>query len=426
MKVLVVDPDPATRRLVQRIVRRDMQGNVVEAESAFDALDLLEKERFDVALVSLELAGMTGVRLLEVMRAAPKTAAIPVLMLTTSGDEMTIRTLARLGVAGVLAKPVDESLMSRRLQRFADSMQAGSFHAYNNDPATGNDCILVIDGDSHFRHFALDALRGGRKILQASTGAAGVKAALVHRPSLAIIGQNIGLLDGTLLVRELRGTPLLRSMRILKLSSDGSEAVVPEGFDGLLPRTFVPENFRKALTALTGTQGPWARFVALYPGWLKDVSTGVDQVCGMMLGFEMKVVKSEAAIAAQVVRSVQVVTAVDRGLSLRFEIEASLEHARQATAAMAGLEPGEVTEEDACATMAELANIVTGRLRSALGEAGIVLNCSLPTTQTAERGLPVDANEQQQHLHFVSADGSMALHVVLEAGTTVEELTSVA
>lgn len=411
--------------MVQRIVKRDLNGRVYEAADAFDALEYLEKDTFEVVIVSLDLRAMSGTRLLELMRKVPQTAKLPVIMLSSRSDEATIRNLAQLGVAGVLAKPIDPALLSRRLQRFGASSDNSPFHAYNNDASHATETVLVVDGDANFRHFAADALRGGRRILQVNSGAAAVKSALVHRPGLAIVGQGIGLLDGSLFASEIRSIPSLSSMRIVKLSSDAAEAA-PPGFDGVVPRTFVPDVFRRAVGLVSGPQGPLTKFISMYPGLLRDITTGVEQVCGMMLGLEMRVEEAATPVTGAAVRSAQVVTAADRGLSLRFEVEGALAVATAMTSELAGIPEADVTQEDACATMAEIANIVTGRLRNALGEAGIILNCSLPSTRVADTGLTFEPQEQSRYLHYVSADGAIRLHVAVEASYRAEDLISVA
>ena len=413
--------------MVQRVVKREMQGTVVEASSGFLALEALETGLFNVVIISLDLHPMTGRHLLELMRSIERTRALPTIMLSTRSDAATIRSLVELGVAGVLAKPLDPALLSRRLWRFASAVAGSALLNVNaNDALHASETVLVVDGDVNMCHFVADALRGGRRILQMTSGAAAISSALVHKPGLAIIGQNIGLLDGPALVREIRALPSIASMRLIKLSPDPSETVPPEGFDGVVLRTFLPDVFRRAIAALAGAQGPFTKFLSAYPGLMGDITTGVEQVCGMMLGVEVAPVERTEPLTGASIRSVQIVTIADQKLSLRLEFESALSTAASMTAQLVGGTAADVTDEDACATIAEMANIVTGRLRNALGEAGLVLNCSLPSTRVADDGLSLEAQDETRHLHFASADGTMTLHVVAEAAFDAEDLVSAA
>jgi two-component system chemotaxis response regulator CheY len=423
VRILVVDSDPRTRDLIRRAVRRDLQGTTVDTESSFDALQLLEKEGFDLAIIELDLPVMNGIRLLEIVRGSSEIGSLPVVILAARASEATVRALLDLRVTGVLTKPLDPAMLSKRLVQWSQVVPATRV-AHREADAQWIETILVADGDPHFRHFATDALRGGRRIVQASTGATAMKLALLHRPLTALVGQNLGLLSADMLVSELRRIPSLGSMRIVAvMPKNASASFSAKGYDGVVIRTFVPDVFRKEVAAISRPIGPMTKLLATYPMLTADLSTAVAQVCGMMLQIEVDRVPSLDFGTDATIRSSQPVTLTDRGLVFQFEVESTVPDAAQMTAKMTGEDSKQVSSESACATIAELTNIITGRLRNSMSEAGIAVHCDLPTTRAVPSSAHVDEpGEDESRLCFATGEGAPALQVSIVASAVDQEL----
>ncbi|HEY8072615.1 MAG TPA: sigma-54 dependent transcriptional regulator [Labilithrix sp.] len=102
MRVLVVDDEDALRNTLARVLRqRGMEATA--AENGFVALDLLEKERFDVVLVDVRMPGMTGPQFLERVRA--QAYPVEVVMMTAFADIATTVAAVKAGAYGFLTKP---------------------------------------------------------------------------------------------------------------------------------------------------------------------------------------------------------------------------------------------------------------------------------------------------------------------------------
>lgn len=401
----------------------------MDAESSFDALQMLEKEPFQLAFIECNLPVMSGLRLLEIIRRSPKIAALPVVMLSSRSNEATIRSIAQLGVAGVLAKPLDPDILSRRLMQWAATSPASAGdHVPSDLSPQGPETILVADGDPHFRHFATDALRGGRRILQAATGAAALKLALTYRPVITLVGQNLGLLTADLLVREFRSMPALGAMRVVAVPAKSEEGTFQaEGYDGVIVRTFVPDVFRREVARLSRSIGPLTRLMAAYPLMNVNISTAVSQVCGMMMELDVSMVNEMEPRVGGTVSSSQTITTNAHQLAFRVEVTTGLPDAGVMTAKLTGLEAGQASDEDLCATVAEMVNIVTGRLRNALGEAGITAQCALPVTRVLQTGLlSTPAADDETRMYFATPDGSLRLCLSLVAAASEADLPLVA
>ena len=116
--ILLVEDDERSRRPLTRLLER--AGFAVEpARDGAEALEALGHRVPALVLLDLLLPGLDGPEFLRRLRADPAHAAIPVVVLSGDIDGERFDRALHLGVAGVLAKPVDfdslKSLLSRLL-----------------------------------------------------------------------------------------------------------------------------------------------------------------------------------------------------------------------------------------------------------------------------------------------------------------------
>lgn len=112
--ILVVDDSPSLRTMIAECLRCGGH-TVTEATDGNAALAAASAEQpaFGMLVTDQVMPGMDGLTLIRTLRADPRYAAIPMLMLTTEADA-GIRNRAReAGASGFLAKPFDpEQLMN--------------------------------------------------------------------------------------------------------------------------------------------------------------------------------------------------------------------------------------------------------------------------------------------------------------------------
>jgi CheY-like chemotaxis protein len=136
MTVLVVDDDADTRELIRRVLMKDFELRIVEAADGRTALERLSVTRIDVMLLDIRMPGMGGLQVLETVRHMPGHKNLRVVMLTGMADEDEVRTAMRMGVSGVLVKPLTPTLLRERLSRLITEVQALVDRLAA--PATGN------------------------------------------------------------------------------------------------------------------------------------------------------------------------------------------------------------------------------------------------------------------------------------------------
>jgi signal transduction histidine kinase/DNA-binding LacI/PurR family transcriptional regulator/AraC-like DNA-binding protein len=156
--ILVVDDDPDTLALHERLVRQQLPGSrVLLARDGREALARLE-QRPSLVLLDLMMPGLDGFAVLEAMRARPETADVPVVVLTsrTLGEGDLERLNA--GVAAILSKDLFsgdeirervEAALSRQ-RRLSGAMQQvvrralACFHARYAEPITRDQLALQL------------------------------------------------------------------------------------------------------------------------------------------------------------------------------------------------------------------------------------------------------------------------------------------
>jgi DNA-binding NtrC family response regulator len=122
IKLLVVDDEVRFLETIsKRLTMRDF--DVTAVSSGQEAVDLADKQEFDLALVDLKMPGIPGEEVLEILK--KKHPFIEVIILTGHGSVESAVSCTRAGSYGYLQKPAEtEELMEvlkeayqRRVQR---------------------------------------------------------------------------------------------------------------------------------------------------------------------------------------------------------------------------------------------------------------------------------------------------------------------
>lgn len=114
-RVLVVD-DHTTLRHAIRFVLEDAGMTVVEAPSGAEGLEAARRDLPDLILLDLHLPELTGTDVLRALREDPATHAIPVVVVTATGDEGREGAI-ELGAADYLTKPFSSSVLLLTVER---------------------------------------------------------------------------------------------------------------------------------------------------------------------------------------------------------------------------------------------------------------------------------------------------------------------
>ena len=117
-KVLVVDDNPANRLGVRKALR-GIEVELHEAESGFDAVSLSLEDDYALILLDVQMSDMDGFEVCARLRANPKTAETPVVLMTAAytSSEDAITGYAE-GATDYLSKPISDRLLRAKVQVF--------------------------------------------------------------------------------------------------------------------------------------------------------------------------------------------------------------------------------------------------------------------------------------------------------------------
>jgi two-component system chemotaxis response regulator CheY len=102
--ILIVDDSP-TIRLILQFALESRGYNVVMAGDGEDGLVALEREQVDLVILDVFMPGLDGLGLLKIVRKRPQWANLPIMMLTTEGQEASSARAMALGANDYLTKP---------------------------------------------------------------------------------------------------------------------------------------------------------------------------------------------------------------------------------------------------------------------------------------------------------------------------------
>jgi len=123
MSVLIVDDSPVTRASMQDLLQAHGYPHVLTAASAAEGLELLEaslgldgRPGVEVILLDVRLSGTDGLDACRRIKADPRLADVPVLIMTAGPDDELLRQAFDAGAVDFLAKPLHAVELLARLR----------------------------------------------------------------------------------------------------------------------------------------------------------------------------------------------------------------------------------------------------------------------------------------------------------------------
>jgi diguanylate cyclase (GGDEF)-like protein len=138
-RILLVE-DSATQAMTLRRLLENNGFHVVEAHNGIEALNAVRASRFDLVLSDVEMPEMNGFELCKMIKGDPNLRGIPVVLLSTLGDNQNIIKGLEARADYYLTKPCPPNYLVERLRTFvADSK------VFNRTEEDGP-LEIVIDG----------------------------------------------------------------------------------------------------------------------------------------------------------------------------------------------------------------------------------------------------------------------------------------
>ncbi len=227
-RVLVVDDDITSRDLMRRFLAKE-GFDVITAKDGEEGLALARQIDPSVITLDVLLPGMDGWSVLHQLKADPKLAGIPVLMLTIVDDKNKGFTL---GASDYVTKPIKRERLQALLGKYKSS----------DRPAR----IMVVEDDEVVRQNLARMLKAeGCQVFEAENGRVALDLLEEVEPSLILLDLIMPELDGFEFLTELRGMRLRRNIPIVVVTAADLSVADRSRLTGSVERILQKESYSR-------------------------------------------------------------------------------------------------------------------------------------------------------------------------------------
>jgi two-component system, chemotaxis family, chemotaxis protein CheY len=113
-KILVVDDSPTVRKLIAYILKKKSY-MIAEAQDGLEAMEKLGGLDVDLIIANLNMPKMDGIEFVKNLRNNYHFMDLPVIMLTTTKDDLLKKHALEAGVNMFLNKPIQPEMLLNRI-----------------------------------------------------------------------------------------------------------------------------------------------------------------------------------------------------------------------------------------------------------------------------------------------------------------------
>ena len=122
--ILLVDDSPTIRRMVTASLRDIADVRFVEAGNGLEAIEKLALAPVALVILDLNMPDMHGLEVLKFLRSHQRYRAVPVLVVTTRGDESSRAAAMAAGATAYMTKPFVPRELAARAHALLETTRA--------------------------------------------------------------------------------------------------------------------------------------------------------------------------------------------------------------------------------------------------------------------------------------------------------------
>ncbi len=104
-EVLVVDDSKVMRDMIAACLRPEPSLTITHAASGLEAIERLSLKSFDLLVLDLNMPDIGGLEVVEFVRSQDKLRELPILIVTTRGEESSRTAVLAAGASRYMTKP---------------------------------------------------------------------------------------------------------------------------------------------------------------------------------------------------------------------------------------------------------------------------------------------------------------------------------
>ncbi len=112
-EVLIVDDSKVMRDMVSACLKPNAALRVKHASSGLEAIERLSLDHYDIVVLDLNMPDIGGIEVVEFVRGQDKLRTLPIIIVTTRGDEVSRAKALAAGANRFMTKPFSpEAILS--------------------------------------------------------------------------------------------------------------------------------------------------------------------------------------------------------------------------------------------------------------------------------------------------------------------------
>jgi len=120
LAVLVVDDSGLARKHISRVLSSLGIEDITTASDGSEAVQCIENRFFDLVVTDFNMPQMDGEKLTRFIREHSSQSSIPILMVTSEGDQGRLSAVQQAGVSGICDKPFDPLTVKQMIRNLLD------------------------------------------------------------------------------------------------------------------------------------------------------------------------------------------------------------------------------------------------------------------------------------------------------------------
>jgi len=117
LQVLIVDDSAFSRKQIRRVLSEMGIEYFTEAQSGAEAIPIIDDQFFDLIITDYHMPDVDGQALTDYIRNESNQKSVPLLMVTSEGDQSVLTTIQQSGVSAICNKPFEVSGVKSSIER---------------------------------------------------------------------------------------------------------------------------------------------------------------------------------------------------------------------------------------------------------------------------------------------------------------------
>ncbi|MEI6054551.1 MAG: response regulator [Lentisphaerota bacterium] len=246
----------------QQIALDFLENTLAEVSTAVngqEALEILEKESFDLILMDLRMPIMDGYDASRRIRKNPKTKDIPIIALTAEATSVAIDECKVIGMNTHISKPYSQKILCSAILDNIGKNTISADAVTGKQPHTSGSKIkaLLVEDNEMNQELAIELLSAENvKVSVAPNGQEALLFLATEKFDLIFMDINMPIMNGFETVKMIKETAELKVIPVIAMTAHNSQDEIRKckeaGMDDYLPKPFAVEQLKAILQKYSG------------------------------------------------------------------------------------------------------------------------------------------------------------------------------